>query len=288
MNSSTLCCTLLLLCATILPTEAAEYRCRDGVSPPQQHVGASLRVASLNIAHGRGTALNQMLIGSERIAANLERAAAAMRDTGAQVIAVQELDVDSRWAGNFDHAEWLLANSHLECVAIGLHAQNWLYRFGTGLLSALAMSEPRAIAFEPTPPTTNKGLVAATLQWRHKDDVRSVRLSSVHLDFSRKGARDRQLQKIITAVQESPLPMIVMGDFNEQWDSNDSVVRRLVDEAGLVAYQPDSEALPTYKSKRLDWILVSPQLEFVDYWVLEEELSDHQLVLAELRWRDAP
>ncbi len=82
--------------------------------------------------------------------------------------------------------------------------------------------------------------------------------------------------------------MIVMGDFNEQWDSNGSVVKRLVEEAGLVAYQPDSEALPTYKSKRLDWILVSPQLEFVDYQVLEAELSDHQLVLAELRWRDAP
>ncbi len=288
MNPSTACCTLLLLLVSALPAVAAEYRCRDGVTPPQFHNGASLRVASLNIAHGRGTAINQMLIGSERIAENLERAAATMRDTDAHVIALQELDVDSRWAGNFDHADWLLANSHLACVAIGLHARNWLYSFGTGLLSSLAMSEPRAIAFEPTPPTTNKGFVAATLRWQQADNVRSVRLSSVHLDFSRKGARDRQLQKIISAVQESPLPMIVMGDFNEQWDSDGSVVKRLVEEAGLVAYQPDSAALPTYKSKRLDWILVSPELEFVEYTVLEEELSDHQLVLAELRWRDAP
>jgi endonuclease/exonuclease/phosphatase family metal-dependent hydrolase len=75
-----------------------------------------------------------------------------------------------------------------------------------------------------------------------------------------------------------------MGDFNEQWRSEDSVVRRLVEEAGMKAYQPESDDLPTYKSKRLDWILVSRELEFVRYQVLGEEVSDHRMVTAELRW----
>jgi endonuclease/exonuclease/phosphatase family metal-dependent hydrolase len=82
--------------------------------------------------------------------------------------------------------------------------------------------------------------------------------------------------------------MIVMGDFNEQWGSPDSVVRQLVEAGGLLTHEPDSAEFNTYKTKRLDWILVSPQLEFVDYHVVEHEISDHRLVVAELRWRDDP
>ena len=79
--------------------------------------------------------------------------------------------------------------------------------------------------------------------------------------------------------------MIIMGDFNETWNSKDSVIRRLVDEAGLVAFKPDAANLATYKTKRLDWILISPELEFVEYKVSPELISDHQMVMAALRWR---
>ena len=114
--------------------------------------------------------------------------------------------------------------------------------------------------------------------------MKSVRIVSVHLDFSRKRVRKQQLADIIKAINESSVPIILMGDFNEQWHSEDSVVRHLVEEAGMKAYQPESEDLPTYKSKRLDWILVSRELEFVSYQVVEEEVSDHRMVTAQLRW----
>ena len=119
---------------------------------------------------------------------------------------------------------------------------------------------------------------------RQGEEVKSVRIASVHLDFSRKKARKRQLADIITAINESSVPIILMGDFNKQWHSEDSVVRRLVDEAGMKAYQPESEDSPTYKAKRLDWILVSGELDFVSYQVVGEEVSDHRMVTAELRW----
>ena len=172
----------------------------------------------------------------------------------------------------------------LNCAVLGLHAQTWLYRFGTGLLSRTQLTEPRVLDFEPTPPTTTKGLVSATLPWRRGEEIRAVRVASLHLDFSRKGARRRQLADIIEAINESPIPIILMGDFNERWRSEDSVVRRLVEEANMVAYQPESEGLSTYKTKRLDWILVSGELEFVSYRVVDEEVSDHRMVIAELGW----
>ena len=263
---------------------AAEVTCRQGSSPPETHDGETLRVATLNIAHGRGSSLNQMFIGKSNIERNIDTAAGQLATQNAHVVALQELDVDSLWAGGFNHAARLMENGPMNCFVLGLHAQTWLYRFGTGLLSEVRLTEPRVVDFEPTPPTTTKGLVSATMNWRRGEEVKPVRIASVHLDFSRKDARKRQLADIISAINESPVPIILMGDFNEQWRSDDSVVRRLVEEAGMKAYQPESEDLPSYKSKRLDWILVSPELEFVSYQVVGEEVSDHRMVTAELRW----
>ena len=263
---------------------AADVTCREGSSPPGTHDGETLKVATLNIAHGRGGSLNQMLIGKSKIKRNIDTVAALLATQGAHVVALQELDVDSLWAGGFDHAASLMEGGPMNCAVLGLHAQTWLYRFGTGLLSVVRLTEPRVLDFEPTPPTTTKGLVSATVNWRQAEELKPVRIGSVHMDFSRKGVRKQQLADIISAIKESSVPIILMGDFNEQWRSEDSVVRRLVEEAGMKAYQPESEHLPTYKSKRLDWILVSPELEFVSYQVVGEEVSDHRMVTAELRW----
>ncbi|AQA17343.1 hypothetical protein BST95_02965 [Halioglobus japonicus] len=277
-----LCCLLLLASTSAY---SAESYCELGTDPANVFRGSTLDVATLNIAHGRGTKLNQLLLRQASIKENLDRVAATVNRSRAAVVALQELDVNSRWAGNFDHATYLLESSNVACSTLGLHAQNWLHQFGTGLLTTMRLSEPVATVFEPTPPTTTKGLIAATLRWDDGHSERAVRIASVHLDFSRKNARQRQIEKIIAAVHATPLPMIIMGDFNETWNSKDSVIRRLVDEAGLVAFKPDAANLATYKTKRLDWILISPELEFVEYKVSPELISDHQMVMAALRWR---
>lgn len=263
---------------------AAEVTCREESSPSETYDGETLRVATLNIAHGRGRSLNQMLIGKRKIRRNIDTVASLLATQNAHVVALQELDVDSLWAGGFDHAASLMEGGRMNCAVLGLHAQTWLYRFGTGLLSEVRLTEPSVVDFEPTPPTTAKGLSSAMMNWRQGEEVKSVRIVSVHLDFSRKRVRKQQLADIIRAINESSVPIILMGDFNEQWRSEDSVVRHLVEEAGMKAYQPESEDLPTYKSKRLDWILVSRELEFVSYHVVGEEVSDHRMVTAQLRW----
>lgn len=276
--------TLVWSCAGF----GTESKCREGTSPPMVHDARSLLVATLNIAHGRGRSLNQMLIGTGQIRRNLDAAGRLLVSQGVNVVALQELDVDSLWAGSFDHATRLMDSTELHCAVLGLHAQTWLYRFGTGLLSDVQLSDPRVTSFEPTPPTTTKGFVSATLNWRHGNEIRPVRVVSVHLDFSRKGARRRQLADIIEAIKRSPTPIILMGDFNEQWRPDDSVVRRLAEETGMIAYQPQSDQLASYKTSRLDWILISRELEFVTYRTLQDEVSDHRLVVAELRWSREP
>ncbi len=277
---------LLLTLSHTSQVYAADYRCRQESKPPAIHHGQHLRVASLNIAHGRGDALNQLFVTRSGIEENLDRAADLLSEVGANILALQEVDVDSAWSGNFHHADYLLQHSPYECMAVGIHASNWLYNFGTGLLSDTQLTDAQTVNFEPTPPTTNKGMTSGTVLWGNGEWVRPVLVVSVHLDFSRKSVREKQLDRIIEAIKSSEEALILMGDFNEEWDNEDSVVQALVNDAGMTAFEPESSDHASYKDKRLDWILISDQLEFTGHRVLPDQVSDHRLVVAEVRWRE--
>ena len=88
---------------------------------------------------------------------------------------------------------------------------------------------------------------------------------------------------IIEAVRSTEEALIIMGDFNEEWANEDSVVRALVKEAGMQVYQAESPNHATYKDKRLDWILLSRDLAFATYRSAPDTLSDHRAVIADIR-----
>ena len=67
--------------------------------------------------------------------------------------------------------------------------------------------------------------------------------------------------------------------------------KKLASELQLHAFEPDREDLGTYKKlsgSRLDWILISGDLEYKMYKVLPEVVSDHFAVYAELNYRKQP
>ena len=80
-------------------------------------------------------------------------------------------------------------------------------------------------------------------------------------------------------------PTIIMGDFNSEWLTEVSVINELTTKSRFKSYKPESPDFNTYKSKRLDWILITKDLEFVDYQVLPDTLSDHAMVLADIRFK---
>ena len=75
-----------------------------------------------------------------------------------------------------------------------------------------------------------------------------------------------------------------MGDFNADWNGKDMTVRMIASELALKAFNPTGKGqiAATYSDKRLDWILVSNELEFRDYQVVSDAVSDHRGVIAEL------
>jgi len=272
--------------------DSAVVACQS--SRPLDEVVSSdtLEVVTLNIGHGRGTALNQLFVSRARHRRNLEKTAAMLMKTGADVVALQEADAPSLWSGRFDHVGFLAGAADYGCLIHGHHAEGWLYTFGAALISRVAMSGAGSHAFRPSPPTTTKGFVQGTVFWRssgEKGRVREVTLVSIHLDFSRKEVRDAQVAEFEEWMAGRTTPLIVLGDFNEDWSPEDSAVRRIATALGLRAFTPGAADFGTYKqTKRLDWILISRELEFVGYAVLPDIVSDHRGVVASIGWAVDP
>jgi endonuclease/exonuclease/phosphatase family metal-dependent hydrolase len=248
---------------------------------------SSLRFVSLNVAHGRKDGLNQLLQRSSRIRGNLRQVSDLLRRVDADVVALQEADGPSRWSGSFDHVAWLSGQAGYAWQASSAQAQSWMYSYGTAILSRWPLSDSYAHTFRPSPPTPDKGFQMVRLDWPPggaTGKATGIDVVSVHLDFSRARVRQRQIAELIEVLGRRSAPVVVLGDFNSEWKSKDEVVRKLAERLGLLAYQPESDDLVTYPSaaRRLDWILISRELEFRAYGVLPDIVSDHLAVVAEV------
>ena len=142
-------------------------------------------------------------------------------------------------------------------------------------------------SFQPSWPTTTKGFTLAAVNWnpggRLEQPIR-VKFASVHLDFSRRSVRRAQISEMVELLGKLEPPLVLMGDFNTDWQTEDSSLKFLAEELGLEVYEPHADGLSTYgdKGARLDWILASPDLKFRRYAVYPDIVSDHYAVAAEL------
>ena len=247
----------------------------------------SLKILTLNIAHGRNQAANQLLRGKDEIEKNLVAIAEVLKKTDADIVALQEADGPSGWSGNFDHIEFLARESGYPWYYRANHAESWLFSYGTAVLSRLPVAETLQHTFDPSPPTLNKGFLLNRVNWIEAGPTagtQPVDIVSVHLDFSRKRVRDAQIAEMTEVLARRDRPMIILGDFNSEWFAEESVIKSLAQQARMSVYRPEAKDMPTYKNRyRYDWILISEELTFISYQVLPDLISDHQAVLAEVR-----
>ena len=77
-----------------------------------------------------------------------------------------------------------------------------------------------------------------------------------------------------------------MGDFNSGWETK-SPIRTLAAALDLKTYKPEEVGIATFPltNKRIDWILISREMDFLNYRVLPDSVSDHKGILAELIWQ---
>ena len=247
-----------------------------------------LRVATLNVAHGRGLAYNQTGLPPEAFERNLEALARVVRREAPEVLAIQEADGPSAWSAGFDHVAWLAQATAFEHVYHGVHFKVGAWKmgveYGTALLARRPLLSPASLRFR-TPLVHTKGFVLAEVEL----EGRPLVVTSVHLESGSAAIRRVQVDMIVNALTERAKPVVLMGDLNSRWENESDAVRLLAARLHLRAYRPEDPGLGTFRSTtprtRIDWILISEKLEFVDYAVWPDQVSDHLGVAASLRWR---
>lgn len=250
----------------------------------KHEVRQTLKVVTLNLAHGRGLALNQIFVTEKKTRDNLNSIANFFIDEKIDVAAVQEADAPSWWSGKFDHVELLARQGRYPRFVHSVHAKIKLGNYGTAVLSRLPVRNGFGLSFSPTPPTATKGFTLAELEWKTTGGTRLVDVISVHLDFSREKVRNKQLAAITSVLSKRKHPVILMGDLNSEL-----IAENLLSDhntSGFHTIEDDGGKYKTYKKKRLDWILLSSELIFLEYHVRPDKFSDHLAVIAEIGFSD--
>ncbi len=247
----------------------------------------TLKVMSLNVAHGRRLASHQVLLSRATIENNLADIARVLRREQVDVAALQEADGPSFWSGNFNHVARVghlgKLDHHFRGGHLAIRARNSHLTYGTAILSRWPLGEAVSHAFAPSPPTPKKGFVVATVAIPAFD--RDVDIVSVHLDFLSYRQRKRQIQELIDVVSQRQRPLVVLGDMNCGWGRRRSTLRYLAGELGLHTHHPTAK-LGTFPARRprrrIDWIFVSSDFEILEYRALPDQVSDHLGITATL------
>jgi len=254
--------------------------------PEKNHLAVSqndtLKVITLNIAHGRKDGL-RLTMKPAHSKSNLDDIAAVLRRERPHMVALQEADGPTRLTGDFNHVKYLAEKGRFGWSVQGEHVRAKRMSYGTALLSMQPLGNPLSVTFKPSPPTLSKGFVLSTVCWPG-DPKLEIDVVSVHLDFLRKSVRARQVKELLRHLSDRNKPLIVMGDFNCEWTSKEPTLKLLAEKLDLKVHRPASPGMVTHPTakKRLDWILISPELEFKKYNVLHDVLSDHRGVVAEI------
>ena len=243
----------------------------------------AVSVITLNIGHGRGSGINQLLQSRKRITSNADAVAGMLLREQPMITGLQEVDGPGFWNGGLDLIEHLAENSGYMHGIWTKNVETPALSYGTALLSSLAYSHAESYTFEARPIVLPKGFTVGVFRVSEQTN-RHICVVSVHLAPVLGFIRKMQVNRIIETLEELEYPVVVMGDFNCGWKEG-SALRYLAERMELKTWQPESKKLGTHTpgSRRLDWILISEELDFIEYEVLEDRLSDHHAVRAVIR-----
>lgn len=262
-----------------------------------------LRVATWNIAHGRGATFDNWAEGGDSKQERLRKISQLIVDMDADIVVLNEVDFCSTWSGGHDQAvtiaqqtgyPYLIKQSNLD---FGFIYGRW--HFGNVILSRYPVSNIRVVEFAPVNEWESwlvgcKRGVACTVELGPEN---SVSVMGLHLESRGETVRVKEVGDVNRVASHLEKPLILAGDLNttptiapqSNLDANGrNAFEELVSLTGL-SYSPalspakDELTFPAFGPKTtIDWILFSGDtFSLVEQEVIETQLSDHLPVLAE-------
>lgn len=252
-----------------------------------------LRIVTYNIAHGRGLQPIQGLTSRRRIRSTLLRMAKLLQKLDADVVALQEIDENSLWAGSFDQLEFLREFAGFPHAVYGINNRRsglLKLNYGNAILSKHPIVDWENIAFG------NKRLGEKGFLFTEIDvHGRRVPFLNMHLHYRSRNHRFRQVEQVMTYLnRKQPLrkgqwatPPIVCGDFNNPSHTEDATASlfRYFSQHGHYSLHPRrARTFPSPLPQRtLDFVFLPPCFIEVYCLVVRSMLSDHRPVMVECR-----
>lgn len=252
---------------------------------------ARVRIVSLNIAHGRGLNPIQGLTTRSGLERNLRRVADLLRRLEPDIVALQEIDERSRWAGNFDQLEYLRLHTGMPHGAFGVHNRRGgmiNLAYGNAFLSRHPIVSSETVTFGQRQ-IGEKGFIFAEFAI----EGTLLPLVNLHLHYRSRAHRFRQLDRLLDFLREKraahgghwPMLPIVCGDFNTPSGAADvtsALLRHLTDLAPYSLHPRIGRTFPSpLPARLLDFIFLPPRAGKAKCEVVKAMVSDHRPVMVE-------
>jgi endonuclease/exonuclease/phosphatase family metal-dependent hydrolase len=250
-----------------------------------------VRIVTFNIAHGRGLAPLQGMTTRRRIRSTLLKIARLLAELQPDIVALQEIDENSRWAGNFDQLEFLREFGGFDHAVFGINNRRAgliNLSYGNAILSRHRITESENIAFGRSQ-VGEKGFLFAEI------DVHGRRLpvANMHLHYRSRRHRFAQVDRFLAYLRDKQrdrrhhwaLSPIVCGDLNNTRASSDAtatLLSHLHDYGDYTLHPLTGRTFPSpLPSRTLDFIFLPPGAKHARSQVLRCHLSDHRPVVAD-------
>jgi endonuclease/exonuclease/phosphatase family metal-dependent hydrolase len=250
-----------------------------------------LRLVTFNIAHGRGLNPIQGLTTQRKLRVNLRRIAGLLDRLAPDVVALQEIDERSRWAGNFDHLDYLRVHTRFPHTVFGINNRRTgllNLSYGNAVLSRHAIRAAETVVFGQRR-LGEKGFLYVELDV----EGRCLPLVNLHLHFGSRAQRLQQLERLLTWLREKhrlhgkrwAVPPVICGDFNNPGTRDDataSLLSHLSDYCDYVMHPIAGLTFPSPLPQRaLDFIFLPAGCMHARCEIVRSMLSDHLPVAVE-------
>lgn len=255
-----------------------------------------LRLMTFNIAHARGLTPIQGFTSARKLRVNLRKIARLIDEVQPDVVALQEVDECSRWAGNFDHLDYLQLHARFPHSVFGINNRRTgllNLSYGNALLSRHPFGATETVTFGKRK-LGEKGFLFAEI------DVGGelVPIVNLHLHFSSREHRFRQLDQLtawlrIKHAERSArwtLPPVICGDFNNPStapDATAALLSHLSDYCDYSLHPADGKTFPSpLPTRLLDFVFLPTGCDAIKTKIVRTFASDHRPVVAEFRFAE--
>jgi endonuclease/exonuclease/phosphatase family metal-dependent hydrolase len=264
---------LFLTFIIILASSCAAHK--SGVTVAKTESAGTIRVMSYNVRHCSPPVTGLI---------DIDGTAAAIKKQNPDIVALQEIDVNTGRDGKIDEAAELGKKTGME-VYFGKAIDHDGGEYGVAILSKYPITNAVVHKLPTLESTKGEHRVLLTAEI-HLPGGKSIVFGSTHLDAQGPPTnRDLQIQEIINITKTIKLPFILAGDLNAQPGTN--VINQL-DQHFTRSCQTCGFTIPADKpNKTIDYISFTPAADFkvISHEVIvEPKVSDHAPILAVLKY----